>query len=117
MREIKFRIWHPVGKFFSYWGFVERGMFTGIPSSNEDGFTLEYVKENSQQFTGLRDKNGKKIYESDLLIHDGHGEITTVVFSDGMFLAKRKHGEDELAFIVPESVLVIGNICENPELL
>ena len=71
MRELRFRVWHPKEKYFSYWGFIETGKdrFAGIPSSNEGGFTLQYVRENSQQFTGLLDKRGKEIYEGDVLKH------------------------------------------------
>lgn len=67
------------------------------------------------QYTGLSDKQGSEIYEGDILRYPS-GQVCQVVFSEGGFYAKPKSSEI-LAFIVSESVEVVGNICENPDLM
>jgi uncharacterized phage protein (TIGR01671 family) len=85
------------------------------------------------QFTGLRDKNGKKIYEGDVVRHpyvdpifrdlveskDGEGVTSEIVFHDGAFVVK--YNENDFiyldAFTRRVAVEVIGNIYDNPELL
>jgi uncharacterized phage protein (TIGR01671 family) len=71
------------------------------------------------QFTGLTDKNGKKIFEHDIVqahFRNNHSKQTfRVIFDDGMFLFDNNHVK------VPKydiySMKVIGNIHDNPELL
>ncbi len=75
----------------------------------------------AQQFTGLFDKNGKKIFEGDILeiIVDEKSYTDTVVHIDGAFGTQAR-----LVFTpfckTPEYMaicVVVGNIFENPDLL
>ena len=71
------------------------------------------------QYTGLKDKNGKRIWEGDILTVDGEvgcfelkfNENTAMFIMDGDAIRASFHifGTDE--------VEVIGNIHDNPELL
>lgn len=104
-REIKFRAWDGI-----------RMTTSGI-MFNCSNSSLE-VPEGSQmkimQFTGLKDKNGKEVYESDILSH-----------YDGSIIVKY---EDDYAgfnicysihecIVMNDNIEVIGNIYENSELL
>jgi len=65
-------------------------------------------------FTGLKDKNSKEIYEGDILLNDG-GKIDEVIFHQGCFCYKLG---DRRYHIFDNTIGgVIGNIYENPELL
>jgi uncharacterized phage protein (TIGR01671 family) len=78
------------------------------------------------QYTRLTDKNGKKIFEGDIIkIPDdynefGHnaGEIYEVYFCCGGFRLKPKYTKARGYWLEDdETVEVIGNIHDNPELL
>ena len=66
MREIKFRqpIYDKKGNFirFHYWGWMSEGAFITPLSMGHN-----VKKEKGLKFTGLRDKNGKEIFEGDIL--------------------------------------------------
>jgi uncharacterized phage protein (TIGR01671 family) len=76
------------------------------------------------QYTGLTDKNGKKIYEGDIVkdhgvLEDGEG-VTFVKFMNGKFvfdnpMYEENEGDDLVDWC--HQCEVIGNIYENPELL
>jgi uncharacterized phage protein (TIGR01671 family) len=121
MREIKFRAWHK--------GYPETGHLTAtqpqmIYSTPERIF--QWVDEKQpievMQYTGLKDKNGKEIYEGDILLFLS-GQLfaepihVRVEFSRGAFIYKSPTFNSHMANEKEEKFLVIGNIYENPELL
>lgn len=73
------------------------------------------------QFTGLKDKNRRRIYEGDILDH--YATMGHVLFEDGMFClstsAKVNFGEyrQPLCYIDTAQAEIIGNIHDNPSLL
>lgn len=91
-----------------------------IPDDSVEGFYAEKLEHlQYMQYTGLKDKNGEKIYEGDILKFEhkeGYANELQVVTMDEWCW-----GTDEYAFyeIVERKYVfeVIGNIYENPELL
>lgn len=85
----------------------------------EDGW-VEVEPNSVCQYTGLTDKNGKNIFEGDIVLYNGEKHI--VVFETrggtGYFGIKIDHIETwGFCLSVPAKLMeVIGNIYDNPEL-
>ena len=122
MREIKFRLWSDSLKVM-YSPDNQIGYLWSIPEA-DNGVIKVKGDEILMQFTGLRDMNGKEIYEGDIL--KGVGEINNyrVVYEECEFVLYHKYGRWGLLSLFPEIILtykqeveIIGNIYENPDLL
>ena len=113
MREVKFRqaiFDNGIFQRFHFWGFIDNG-FIG-PAMNIG--SIKEALKNSQQYTGLTDKNGKEIYEKDIL-KDRYGRIGEVMFAYGSYW----FFPFEMVLVSDVNVLskIIGNSFDNPELL
>lgn len=66
------------------------------------------------QYTGLKDKNGKEIYEGDILNNEGY-RWELIVLNDFSDLLSFYY--DKVECCLSDDLEIIGNIFENPELL
>lgn len=128
-REIKFRAWDKVSWVMKYWDeyspptqLLEDALY---PTPDEDlGFKENYVL---MQFTGLYDKNGKEIYENDMVKCwvDKHNYILGVIKWEhaGFVIDYISTGEDPVtpsakdSFPLPNgnAMYVLGNLFEDPK--
>jgi len=117
MREIKFRAWCDVNGMTDCFCIHSSGLFA---YSNTD-WVMDEEKPILMQYTGLKDKNGKEIYEGDVLIHHYYHENGVVIWHTGQSRWALEYFEDkktqELFPIDKNNFEVIGNIYENPELM
>ena len=120
-REIKFRAWRE--DFHSYCDFV-----TLECSMRWIGYTISWgiflTTKNIilEQYTGLKDRNGKEIYEGDIVEIDKYGKFQIIWNEwackfDFDKIGKREREEPLLSQDWEQEAEVIANIHENPEIL
>jgi uncharacterized phage protein (TIGR01671 family) len=106
MREIKFRMFYKKNKKMWSWNNFN---YRFNKYENDENFVI-------MQYTGLKDKNGKEIYEGDI-ITDDNGEMVydEVIFCKGTFCIKK--GKNQYHIFNEKNVKVLGNIYENNNLI
>lgn len=145
MRQIKFRAWDKKDKKYLY---SDKQEFICTTHSNGLGVTIPFDIDEKygpdvdgidwadadllmgryelEQFTGLYDKNGKEIYENDILEFEGKTLVVIWVEDWCQFTMQRvedykSNAEDwchyDLFKSLSDKYEVIGNIHENKELL
>jgi uncharacterized phage protein (TIGR01671 family) len=134
-REIKFRAWDNYSKSFinddEYLigldgKFYRMDFYSGI-ENYEDGNLIWNELDNFtlSQFTGLKDKNGKEIFENDIVCWTFNDKLKSqIVFHEGCFGHLNLTGiNKEHSEFIPinkvraEYMIVCSNIYQNPELL
>nr|DAR66281.1 MAG TPA: YopX protein [Caudoviricetes sp.] len=134
MREIKFRAWDKEQK-----EWVKYSITDNIPIFCHNTTRWRADKKGERfvlcQYTGIKDKNNREIYEGDILISKASEnpkdhKMWLVSYQDGGFVIdykhkpkdKRKRSKCETEVLCEDNIWlygmeVAGNIYENPELL
>ena len=117
MREIKFRAWNETEKHMYNWGnLLNQNLKNIFTITKQCGYVL-------MQYTGLKDKNGKEIYEGDIVkaifADEEEPEMKgTVIYVEAgaCYMVIANNGDEwDLGYL--DKIEVLGNIYDNLELL
>ena len=126
MREIKFRAWYQNKMHYN----ITKAHYEHNAMSGHGGDLWDFNEwlkwSKVMQYTGLKDKNGKEIYEGDVIkyhrVFESKREVieltSCIKFQNGAFGFDMKGFNDMFMSLGDDSdIEVIGNIFENKDLL
>ena len=131
MREIKFRAFVD-NKMYKVVGLdlwsdsVSEHTFTIWDDDLDDSIELDTTEFGLMQYTGLKDKNGKEIYEGDIVKYNYNNQVYQDVYAKVEYSIAgfrlnadyiSRHLSRHIRIANTDYSEVVGNIYENPELL
>ena len=133
-REIKFRAWDRMGKtmynireidFLANAEINSIRLVVAVQTSDEDiDFDFPIRRDGEydlMQFTGLKNKNGREIFEGDIVtLYDPYTKsihTAPIIWDDPNCRFAIMYTFIDFDFLIVDEIEVIGNIYENPELL
>ena len=118
MRTIKFRAYRVNDTSWAFGDLVHLKNDAGFYEVyiQDDGVPLLVDPDSVGQFTGIRDKKGRGIYEGDIVRYRPNNKVYQVVFKDGIFWGEGENGCGCAAHFFP-SCEIIGNVFDNTELI
>ena len=114
-RAIKFRAWDMLKKRWSNYKINDGTVYfmdknTGVWYGS---YNKRYKDFNLMQYTGIKDKNGKEIYEGDIVVNSD-GDYGYVFFRDGVYNVRH---DEYTGYLFDWDYEIKGNIYENLEIL
>ena len=136
MQEIKFRVWDKKHKKMSLVDAIDFEHDEIYGKNGRERYTPKPFKDiEIMQYTGMTDKNGKEIYEGDILLstaseNEEDYKKWKVSYFDGGYIVnykhipidKRKRSINEIELLCNDNIAfyefeILGNIYENQELM
>ena len=113
MREIKFRVFDSRNK-----KMITNNVCFQLALSVDGTIKAGIIGDILMQYTGLKDKNGKEIYEGDILTYNGITSNGNEIIREVNYNAENARFQSGM-YLLSQSIElseIIGNIYENPEL-
>lgn len=127
MREIKFRVWDKENERmitheqdFIPLKICSLGVLRLSPLHKQPFWEiLDIELFPLMQYTGLKDKNGKEIYEGDILMNKNYGKeyFSVVEYRGSGFYSVGINGLTTINILAPNNKYIVGNINEDKILL
>ncbi|MCR8981475.1 YopX family protein [Brevibacillus laterosporus] len=118
MREIEARGWDGMKMYY-----FDLASYMVVNEEAQENMCPCTANRSLMLYTGLHDKNGKKIHEGDIVVgkrdshwHDGYDRVRGKAYFSYSHLAFKVDGIGGGSLHDVEEIEVIGNIYENPEL-